>query len=308
MRVFVLLFLLYIVLAPQAQAAKRVGFFSIRTQSLTFVSETRISDPEAPVVEEAEEESSSAGILGRLARRLVGQPQTLDLCVLSTRRAVFGIIGFWESRRYVLAPGRCEGEEFYEFEDGMFAEAQAGGVIPEGVPAAPEWTPEDYLKGFWGIGLAVGLFGMSGVTAMRFKRAAKKRSGVLGEADTMGKRAGTVMAAAARADGKASEKELALIRDILNTLTADPLTEDEVREVVRNTPKMTAEQLGELGTGVDLEDRMDLYQAAVLVTMADGEPSGNERHFLGRLAKGLRLNDNEAGTVYARVLNMRETA
>ena len=304
MRLILIVFLA-LALGSQAQAAKRVGFFSIKTQSLSFVSETTIPDPEAQgdadtdVQADAPAQGGVTGVLGGLLRRFSGSP-TLDLCMLSTRRAVFGVIGFWESRRYVLAPGRCAGDEYYDFEEGMYEVARTDGSIPEDVPARPEWTAMDLLNGFWGIGLALGFFGMSGVTALNLKRKAKKRAGVLGAADTMGKRAGTVMAASARADGGASEGQMGLIRDILNTLTEDPLTEAEVREVVRNTPKMKQDDLIALGTGLDLEDRMDLYQAAVMVAVADERLSKGGKSFLFDLSQALGLNKNDVALIQAR--------
>ena len=275
--------LILLALGTQAEAAKRVGFFSLRLEELSFAGETQFPDPEAP------------------------EARPLDLCILTTRRAVFGVINFWTTRNYVLAHSQCTTDEDYEFQDGMMVEARAEGLIDAGVPDAPPWTPLDVLKGFWGIGLGLGFFGMGSITAQRFKLAAKRRSHVLGQADTMGKRAGTAMAAAARADGRASTRQRAMIREVLNTLTADPLTEAEVNNVIKNTPKMKREQLEHLGVGVDLEDRMDLYQAAVLVTLVDSDPTGKERAFLSQLSRALRLNEAEAGTVYARALSSRET-
>ncbi|MEO1274326.1 MAG: TerB family tellurite resistance protein [Pseudomonadota bacterium] len=249
-----------------------------RTQSLTFAGETSVPGPD-------------------------GAP--LDLCVFRSSWTAFGFIGVWESRSYVFSDAACAGTAYMTLPGNGFDVARADGLLPAALPKTPPFSLGERLNTSWGAFAIAGLILLAIVKLIRARIAAGARARVLGRADSMGKRAATVMAAAARADGRIDAREVALILETVNRMTDVPLERDEVIYVIENTPKMTPKELAGLGKGLDEEDRRDLVQAAIMITAADGTLDGKEKRFIGALAGALRLTKADLEMIFGRMAAAR---
>lgn len=125
-------------------------------------------------------------------RHIDDRDDELSLCVLSFKKHIVWI-GYWLSQEFVLAPNKCEGEQYYDYSPSELMQDRAAGNIDSSVPGKPPFGISQLIAGFlwWPLGVA---FLIWIVIASRKETAkAKERDAVLGDVTPYQSRLAVVM-------------------------------------------------------------------------------------------------------------------
>ncbi|MCK0094030.1 TerB family tellurite resistance protein [Yoonia sp. F2084L] len=264
---FIGLFAAFLTTTMATQAEAR-GSYST-TQSMLFVSQTELTDDAGP----------------------------LALCHLVTTNAVI-FVNVWRTLDgYALASGNCQTDQYYEFTGNELLAAQAAGMIPEGIPAAPKLALGKMAEGFWGLGALVALLAVIGAKALMVKRRTSQRMAMVSHASPAAKSILDAMCHAAKADGYVAPSEVEMIQRAAQEMTGEAISLELVQQMAQLAEeKVEAKGFLRLVNGRNKLEQLDMMRAVLMVVASDGRLDGREKAFVGGLAQAMKM---DGGTVSA---------
>jgi tellurite resistance protein len=205
----------------------------------------------------------------------------LSLCHLIKDYHILYIPLFYQSEGYVLAPNRCDSDNYYSLNEGGLASAQADGVIPADVPAVPAIS---LMRRVPTILLGLGILALIGL-GIRQSRNKKARFAEMGDLPILAQRVLDVACHAAHVDGETAEAEVAAIVGIARQLTGSEIAPDRIHKMISLCVKSPQDaHFKAFAKGLDQAQKETLVRAALMVIMADGQVTKQEQAFLNKLA------------------------
>ncbi|GHA42158.1 hypothetical protein GCM10008927_03280 [Amylibacter ulvae] len=237
----------------------------------------------------------------------LGTTDELSLCAVVQQKSILGFANFWRSKdQHVFAKNRCDTDSYNSFDAEQFAKFQEDGVIDGTLAYKPKMSIKDYFSGFWVLWVIGGFVLFAIWKKIQSMKLARARRGALGDVTPVAEKIVFAMAAAAKADGRIDEAEVKQIHEIANKMADDPISMENVRAVIANTPnKMTEADFKSIANGLRAADRNLTVTAVLNVVAADGELDEKEKHFLGQLCSGLGVNEENFASLWMDFVSTR---
>ncbi len=243
----------------------------------------------AEKLEFVQELSSYRGLPGLALCRLV--EETTHYYIFTTGR---------EERAYVVAPGRCAGDQYLSLEDGELEQLKAQGIVAADLPELKPPSSMGWLKpiAIAGLGLVVLVFLRGALGQGAGREAARSATGAQ---KTWADRKGTgyagrlfeVACRAATAVGRTDDVTLGQIVALGESARYRDASPEKAREVIDRIRFERDASLDDIGIGLGEGQRRELMQVAMRMIGKPNLEDPRAKAFLDKLALGLLILPEE---------------
>jgi tellurite resistance protein len=222
--------------------------------------------------------------------------EQVSLCHLIKKYGIVGIPIFYDSIAYVLAPNRCDADNYYTMTPAEWADARASGLIAAEIPAVPAISVARRIPTIiFGVVFAFGAFAF-----FRQNRRKLALQAEISDLPPFPQRMLETLCHAAKSVGVADDRTVAAIATITAQLTGTHIDADKVRRTIALSEK--TQQTGQFARFANdlTDDQKDtVMRGAVMMLAADGQVGAAEQTFLNGLAGGLSVTQSRADQILA---------